>query len=141
MPTSERGWAMRRRAFLGVLVGTAAWPLAAHAQQTGRVRRIGVLISATEGDANYEARLAAFLQGLQQLGWTVGRNIQIDYRWGGGSASKIRTHAMELAALAPDIILADGASTVGPMLQATRTVPVVFTTVVDPVGAGFVGSL
>jgi len=132
---------MRRREFMAGLGAAAAWPLAARAQPPERVRRIGVLLGTAEGDANNQARLAAFLQGMQQLGWTVGRDVHIDYRWGGGSASDIRRYATEMATLAPDIILADGASTVGPMLQATRTVPVVFMTVVDPVGAGFVGSL
>ena len=132
---------LKRREFITLLGGAAAWPRCARAQSSERVRRIGVLFGTAESDANNQVRLAAFLQGMQQLGWTVGRDVQLDYRWGGGSAGEIRKHATELAALAPDIILADGASTVGPMLQVTRTVPVVFMTVVDPVGAGFVGSL
>ena len=124
-----------------MLGGAAAMPLAARAQE--RVRRIGVLIGAPADadDADAQARLAAFQQAMQQLGWADGRNVQIDIRRGGGDAERIRQHAVELAALAPDVILTAGASTVTPLLQATRTVPIVFTTVVDPVGAGFVESL
>ena len=133
---------MRRREFLGVLSGAAiAWPLAARAQQGERLRRIGVLTGSTADDPDMQARLSALLQGLAQLGWTIGRNVQIDTRWTGGNAVEIRKHATELAALAPDVILAHGASTVGPLLQATRTVPIVFPVVADPVGAGFVDSL
>src|SRR5262245_22527129 len=124
-----------RRAFLAGLGSAAAWPLAARGQQGERMRRIGVLFGA--GDREY---LAAFLQGLQKLGWTDGRDMRIDVRRGAGDADNIRKHATELAALAPDVILAVGAA-VAPMLQATRTVPIVFVLAIDPVGGGFVGSL
>ena len=133
---------MRRRAFITLLGGAAAaWPLAAHAQQGERMRRIGVLLPAAADDAVFQTRLAAFHQGLALLGWNVGRNVRIDTRWATRDAAEIRRHAAELAALAPDVILAHGASTVGQLLQATRTVPVVFPVAVDPVGAGFVNSL
>ena len=105
------------------------------------MRRIGVLLPAAADDPEFQARVGAFLQGLAQLGWTIGRNVRIDTRWAAANAADIRRHAAELAALAPDVILAAGASTVGPLLQATRTVPIVFPIVVDPVGAGFVDSL
>ena len=105
------------------------------------MRRIGVLLPATADDPEYQARIGAFLQGLAQLGWTIGRNVRIDTRWATANAADIRRHAAELVALAPDVILAHGASTVGPLLQATRTVPIVFPIVGDPVGAGFVDSL
>jgi putative ABC transport system substrate-binding protein len=134
---------MRRRDFLGALGGgvAAAWPLAAHAQQTERVRRIGVLLPVAANDAEYQTRIAAFHQALALLGWTIGRNVRIDIRWATSNAAEIRSHAAELAALAPDVILAHGSATVGPLLQATRTVPIVFPVVPDPVGAGFVDSL
>ena len=133
---------MKRREFITLLGGAAAaWPLAARAQQRERMRRIGVLLPATADDPEFQARVGAFLQGLQQLGWTIGRNVRIDTRWATANADDIRRHAAELAALAPDVILAHGASTVGPLLQATRTVPIVFPVVADPVGAGFVDSL
>ena len=131
---------MERRALITLLAGAAAWPLAAHAQQPDRIRRIGAF-AGIEEDAEGQARFAAFLQGLRQLGWTDGRNVRIDYRWGGGNAENIRKQAAELAALAPDVILAAGAAVAGPLLQATRTVPIVFVIVPDPVGAGFVDSL
>jgi ABC-type uncharacterized transport system substrate-binding protein len=132
---------MRRRDFIKVLgSGAVAWPLAARAQQPNRMRRIGAL-AGIEDDAEGQARFSAFQQGLQQLGWTDGRNVRIDYRFGGGDADSIRKHAVELAALAPDVILAAGAAAVGPMLQAARNVPIVFVIVPDPVGAGFVESL
>ena len=134
---------MRRRDFITGLGGAAAaaWPLAARAQQGERMRRIGVLLPAAADDPECQARVGAFLQGLAQLGWTIGRNVRIDTRWATTNAAEIRRHAAELAALAPDVILAGGTSTVGPLLQATRTVPIVFPIVVDPVGAGFVDSL
>jgi putative tryptophan/tyrosine transport system substrate-binding protein len=133
---------MRRREFISLLGSAAvAWPLAARAQQTERVRRIGVLLPAAADDAEFQAWVGAFLQALAQLGWTIGHNVRIDTRWATTNAADIRRHAAELAALAPDVILASGTSTVGPLLQATRTVPVVFPVVVDPVGAGFVDSL
>src|SRR5262245_25959495 len=132
---------MRRRDFIKVIgSGAAAWPLVSHAQQPDRVRRIGAF-AGIDDDAEGQARFAAFRQGLEQLGWTEGRNVRIDYRFGRGDAENIRKHAAELAALAPDVILAAGAAAVGPMLQAARNVPVVFVIVPDPVGAGFVESL
>ena len=113
------------------------------AQQPERMRRIGVITGAgvDADDADMKARFAAFAQALEQLGWSHGRNVQIDYRFGSGNPDDIRRHAVELAALAPDVILSSGAATVGPALQATRTIPVVFVSVVDPVGAGFVDSM
>jgi ABC-type uncharacterized transport system substrate-binding protein len=133
---------MRRREFITLLGGAvAAWPVAARGQQPERVRRIGVLMSLTADDPEGQVRLTAFLQGLQQLGWTDGRNVRIDTRWGAGDADRSRGYAAELVALAPDVILASGTSTMGPLLRATRTVPIVFTQVTDPVGAGFVDSL
>jgi putative ABC transport system substrate-binding protein len=134
---------MRRREFITLLGGAAAaWPLAARAQQADRVRRIGALIGAPSADnPDAQANIRAFLQVLQQLGWTDGGNVRIDIRWGAGNADDIRKYAAELAALAPDVIFASGTASVGPMLQATRTVPIVFANVADPVGAGFVDSL
>ena len=133
---------MRRRDFITLLGSTAsAWPLAARAQQPAQMRRVGVLMSTAADDAESKARIAAFLQGLQQLGWTEGRNVRIDIRWPAGDADRIRRYAAELVALAPDVILATGSATLGPLLQATRAVPVVFVIVPDPVGAGFVESL
>jgi putative ABC transport system substrate-binding protein len=133
---------MRRREFIAALGGAAvAWPARAHAETRERVRRIGVLLPAAADDSVYQTRVAAFLQGLAFLSWTIGRNVRIDPRWATANAADIRRHAAELAALAPDVILAQGATTVGPLLQATRTVPIVFVTVADPVGAGFVDSL
>jgi putative ABC transport system substrate-binding protein len=132
---------MQRREFLGVLGGAAvAWPLAARAQQPERVRHIGVLMYLAADDAEAQARLAAFTQALKQLGWSDGRNLRIDTRW--ATADDVRRQAAELAALAPDVLVAGtGTATVAPLLQATRTVPIVFVTVIDPVGAGFVASL
>jgi putative tryptophan/tyrosine transport system substrate-binding protein len=133
---------VRRRDFIKVIAGlAAAWPLSARAQQPERVRRIGVLLPATADNADFQAWVGAFLQALALLGWTIGRNVRIDTRWTGANAAEIRRQAAELAALAPDVILAHGASTVGPLLQATRTVPIVFPVVSDPVAAGFVDSL
>jgi putative tryptophan/tyrosine transport system substrate-binding protein len=133
---------MRRRAFISLLGGAAAaWPLTARAQQSDRVRRIGVLLPATADDPDFQARVGAFLQGLQQSGWSIGRNVRIDTRWASANATEIRRHAAALTADAPDIILAHGASAVGPLLQATRTVPVVFPVISDPVAAGFVDSV
>jgi putative ABC transport system substrate-binding protein len=133
---------MKRRTFITLLGGAAAaWPLAAGAQQPARVRRIGVLLPAAADDAEFQTRVGAFLQGLQELGWTIGRNVRVDTRWATSNAASIRKHAAELAALAPDAILAFGASTVGPLLQETRTLPIVFPVVGDPVAAGFVESL
>jgi putative ABC transport system substrate-binding protein len=131
-----------RREFITLLGGAAAaWPLAARAQQPDRMRRIGVLVPYAESDSEAKARFAAFLQGLQQSGWTDGGNVRIDARWTAGSADDTRKHAAELAASAPDVILTHGSSTVGPLLQVTRAVPIVFVVVPEPVGAGFVESL
>jgi putative tryptophan/tyrosine transport system substrate-binding protein len=131
---------MKRRDFLTLLSGAAAWPLAARAEQGERVRRIGVLVPHDQDSPVGQARIAALLQELQRLGWT-GRNVRIDIRWAGADVENIRKHAAELAALAPDVILANGSVVVTPLLQATRTVPIVFVVVPDPVGAGFVDSL
>src|SRR5262245_54654751 len=133
---------MKRREFITLIGGAAvAWPLAVRAQQGERVRRIGILLAAAPDDVEFQAWVGAFLQALALLGWTIGRNVRIDTRWATANAGEIRRHAAELAALAPDVILAHGASTVGPLLQATRTVPIVFPVAADPVGAGFVDSL
>jgi putative ABC transport system substrate-binding protein len=133
---------MNRREFIALVGGAAAaWPLVASAQQRERMRRIGVLMPLAADDPEGQVRITAFAQGLQELGWSVGRNLRLDYRWAAGDADRLRTYAAELVALAPDIILASGTSTVGPLLRATRTVPIVFAGVADPVGAGYVGSL
>jgi putative tryptophan/tyrosine transport system substrate-binding protein len=133
---------MRRREFISLFGGAVAtWPLAARAQQIEKIRRIGVLNSQPADDPVTQARNAAFLQGLQALGWTIGQNVQIDYRWAGASVEQSRKNAVELVALAPDVILATGGISVGPLQQVTRTVPVVFVQVTDPVGAGYVESL
>ena len=132
---------MRRRNFIKLLGGVAAWPLAAHAQQAARMRRIGILLNASSDDPQYQAWVGAFLQALALLDWTIGRNVRIDTRWAGANAAEIRRHAAELVALAPDVILAHGAGPVEALLQATRTVPIVFVAVIDPVGGGFVDSL
>ena len=131
-----------RREFVTLLGGAAAsWPIAARAQQSDRMRRIGAFVSLGAGDAEGRARLTAFVQGLKELGWTDGGNVRIDTRWSAGDAERNRTHAAELVALAPDVILASGGTVVGLLQQATRTVPIVFTQVGDPVGAGFVETL
>ena len=133
---------LKRRELITLLGGAAAWPLAAHAQQGDKMRRIGVLMAAAADDPEYQPRMRAFQQGLGLLGWTEGRNVLVDTRWAGTNADDIRKHSVELAALAPDAILAgSGTTTVAPLLQATRTVPIVFVVVIDPVGAGFVASL
>jgi putative ABC transport system substrate-binding protein len=133
---------VRRRQFITLLGGTAvAWPLAAQAQQGDRMRRIGVLMAQAANDPEGQARVASFLQGLQELGWSVGRNLRIDIRWASPKAEAVRSHAAELVALAPDVILSSGSPAVAALQQATRTVPIVFTVVGDPVGAGFVDSL
>jgi len=133
---------MRRRAFISLLGGAAAaWPLAARAQQADRVRRIGVLMSTAADDPEGQARIAALLQGLQQLGWIVGRNVQIEYRWTAGAPERVRNYATELVALAPDVIVTGGASYVAALQQVTRAVPIVFATATDPVGGGLVASL
>jgi ABC-type uncharacterized transport system substrate-binding protein len=133
---------MRRRVFLMLLGGAAAaWPLATRAQQPDRMRRIGALMSQAENDPVSRARISAFLQGLQQLGWTDGRNVRIDFRWVGANTDRRRTYAAELVALGPDVILATGSPIVAALQQVTRSVPIVFVTVPDPVGNGFVESL
>jgi putative ABC transport system substrate-binding protein len=139
-----RGDDMRRREFITLLAGaatTVAVPLAARAQQAERVRRVGVLLAATADNAAFQARVGAFLQALALLGWTIGHNLRVDTRWAGANISEIRRHAAELAALAPDVVLAHGAGAVGAMLQTTRSVPIVFPVLGDPVGAGYVDSL
>ena len=132
---------MRRREFIGAIGGAAAaWPFATHAQQGERTRRIGVLMSLAADDPEGQTRLAAFREAMKQLGWNDGDNLRIDTRW--ATPDDIRRHATELAALAPDVLLAaNGTPTLAPLLQATRTVPIVFVNVIDPVGAGFVASL
>ena len=130
---------MKRREFVSLLGGAVAWPLGARAQE--RVRRIGVLMSLAEVDPETKRRIGAFLERLRQLGWADGGNAQINYRWGGGNPNDIRRYAAELAALAADVILATDSVTVGPLLEVTRTVPIVFVQVPDPVAAGFVDSL
>jgi putative ABC transport system substrate-binding protein len=133
---------MRRRDFIKVIVGSAAtWPLAARAQQREQMRRIGVFIRLAADDPTGQARFIAFVQALQELGWTDGRNVQIDTRWGPGDAERVRRYAAELVALAPDVILASGGTSVAALLQASHTVPIVFTQTQDPVGAGYVDSL
>src|SRR6266496_3065575 len=125
---------MRRREFITFLGGAAvAWPLAVRAEGE-RIRRIGVLMNLAADDAEGQARLAAFVQDLQQLGWTDGRNVRIDYRWAAGNPENYRKYAAELVALSPDVILAPGGA-LAPMLQATRTVPIVFAFAADPVGS------
>ena len=130
---------MKRREFFSFVGGAVAWPLAASAQQGERLRRIGTLWPTAADDAINQARNAAFLKGLQQLGWIVGHNIRVEDRWSGGVDE--RRYALELVALAPDVILANGSTMLGPLLQVTRAVPIVFANVPDPVGAGFVESL
>jgi putative tryptophan/tyrosine transport system substrate-binding protein len=133
---------MQRREFISLLGGTTiAWPLAARAQQPGRTRRIGALLALVADDPESQTRMAAFAQGLQQSGWTIGQNLRIDYRFAGSNADDLRRSAAELVALAPEVILAQSSGAVASLLQATRTIPIVFTTVADPVGAGFVDSL
>ena len=132
---------MRRREFITLLGSVAAWPHATLAQQADRMRRIGVLVGASADLMDAQTRHATLLQGLQQLGWTEGRNLRIDTRWGAANADDIRKYAIELVALAPDVILAGGNAPVERLLQATRTVPIVFVIVLDPVGSGIVDSL
>jgi putative ABC transport system substrate-binding protein len=131
-----------RRRFLATLGGgVAAWPLAARAQQGQRMRCIGVLMPLAADDPEAKARLAAFQQGLQELGWTEGRNVRTDTRFAGGDGERIRKYAAELVALTPDVMLAAGGTVMAPLQQATRAVPIVFTQTTDPVGAGFVATL
>jgi putative tryptophan/tyrosine transport system substrate-binding protein len=131
---------MRRREFISLL-GALAWPPAARSQTAERLRRIGVLLPATATDSEYPMLVKAFVEALRQLGWTDGGNVRIDIQWAGGSADANRRYAEELVTLAPDVIMAAGNASAGPMLQATRTIPIVFTIVPDPVGAGLVDSL
>ena len=136
---------LKRREFITLLCTAAASPLGlekVRAQRSAAMRRICVLMNITADDPEGQARLAAFAQSLQKLGWTIGQNVHIDYRWGaGGSADAMRKYAAEVVALAPDVILAQSSAAVTPLLQSTRTVPIVFTIVADPVGAGYVESL
>jgi putative ABC transport system substrate-binding protein len=132
---------MRRRELITLLSGAAVWPIAARAQQRERMRRIGVLMSFAADDPESQARLTAFAQGLQESGWSDGRNVRIDYRWSAGVSDRYRTFAAELVALRPDVILASGGASVAALQQVSRTVPIVFAQVTDPVGAGYVASL
>ena len=132
---------MRRREFITLLGGATAWPIAAPARQGEPMRRIGVLMAINANDAEAQVRIAAFVAGLQQLGWTVGKNVRVDYRFAGTDADTLRKYASEMVALAPDVILAQSSPSIAALLQATRTVPIVFTLVADPVGAGYVDSL
>jgi putative tryptophan/tyrosine transport system substrate-binding protein len=132
---------MRRRDFITLLGGTAAWPVAGRAQQRERIRRIGVLLPATADDGEYQSWMRTFLQGLGQSGWTVGRNLQVDTHWAGADVNVIRRRAVELVASAPDVIVAHGNGPVSALLQTTRTVPIVFPIAGDPVGTGLVNSL
>ena len=131
----------RRKLVIALSAGALASPLVSFAQQPQRTRRIGALINLAEADQESKIQVAAFVRGLQALGWTVGRNVQIDYRWTEGNADRVRKYAAELVALAPDVILTTGGSHVGPLQQATRTIPIVFVQTADPVGGGFVESL
>jgi putative tryptophan/tyrosine transport system substrate-binding protein len=133
---------MQRRKFIKLVSGAAvAWPSATRAQQPERVRRIGVLMPGSADDAELKVRIAAFQHGLRELGWTDGRNVRFDYRWGMGDADRIRSYAAELATLAPDVIMADGSAAVGALVRAAPSVPIVFATIADPVGGGYVDSL
>ena len=134
---------MRRREFIGLVSGAAvAWPLAAHAQQPDRMRRIGVLMAHAESDPEFRTSVAAFRKGLQKLGWTEGRNIQLDFRWGALDDAELRQRsAIELIALKPELIVTQNTPPTATMLQQTRTIPIVFVIVADPVGSGFVESM
>jgi putative ABC transport system substrate-binding protein len=132
---------VKRREFIGLLGGAAAWPLSVLAQQPEPMRRVGILITTAVNDPDGQSRLASFLKELESLGWADGRNIQFRILWGAGNPEDFRKYAAELVAFAPDVILATGSSAVEPLLQATRNIPIVFVTVIDPVGAGFVESL
>ena len=132
---------MRRREVIAILGGVAARPLGAWAVERERVRRIGVLMNLAEDDPEASARISAFVQRLSELGWTEGRNFQIDYRWAAGKSERFAKYAGELVTLAPDVVLAVGNQSVAALHQASRTLPVVFANVVDPVGSGFVSSL
>src|SRR5215831_5244714 len=132
---------MRRRDFITLLGGAAAWPIAARAQQAGRKRRIGVLMAYAENDREYQSHLAAFREELQKLGWTEGRNVQIDYRWAALDPELMRRFARELIALQPDVILSSSSPTTTSLLQETRSIPIIFANIADPVGSGLVASL
>jgi putative ABC transport system substrate-binding protein len=132
---------VNRREFITLIGGAAAWPLAARGQQPERMRKIGVLLSGVEGNPIQLEYITAFAQGLAELGWTVGRNLRIEYRWGAGDLDRFRRYALELVALSPDVVLASAGSIVGALQQASRTVPIVFVTTIDPVGGGWVESL
>jgi len=132
---------MRRRKFIALIGGIAEWPFAARGQQPERTRLIGVLLPIAKDDPEYAVWISAFRQALQELGWIEGRNMRLDIRWATANPGEIRKEAAELAALAPDVILAPGTSTVGPLMQTTRTVPIVFPIIADPVAGGFVDSL
>src|SRR5262249_39409217 len=138
----RRGDRMKRRHFITLLgSAAAAWPIAAHVQPAEPMRRIGVLMNLAPDDREGQSRLAAFQEGLQQLGWIEGRNVRLDIRWAAGDAERFRTYSTELVALAPDVILAASGTTVPPLLRATRSVPIVFVQTADPVGNGYVASL
>jgi putative tryptophan/tyrosine transport system substrate-binding protein len=132
---------MKRREFITLLGGVAVWPLAARAQQRERSRRIGVLSNPGPDDAEMQSRVAAFEHGLQQLGWTVGRDLQIDYRWSYGDAARLRAHAAELVALAPEVLLATSGVSILPLVNVSRSIPIVFAQTIDPVGLGVVERL
>ena len=132
---------MKRRDFITLIGSTAAWPFAASAQQPERMRVIGILLGIAKDDPDYQPWISAFRQALQELGWIEGRNVRMDIRWATADPGEIRKQAAELAASAPDVILAPGTTTVGPLMQATRTVPIVFPIIADPVAGGFVDSL
>jgi len=132
---------MRRREFIGLMSSAASWPLIARAQQLDQMRRIGILVSLGADDRQGQTRQAAFIQSLKELGWTEGRNVRIETRWAAGNTANMYKYAAELIAFAPDVILAAGGTVVGPLLQATKTVPIVFTGISDPVGGGLVASL
>jgi putative tryptophan/tyrosine transport system substrate-binding protein len=132
---------MKRRNFMSLLGGAAAWPFAARAQQPEPMRRVGVLMQIAEGDAESKIQVAEFLRELRELGWVVGRNVKLDTRWAGGDSDRIRKYAAELVALAPDVVLVSGGTVVGALQQASRTVPIVFVNVTDPIGRGYVASL
>src|SRR5215217_1430681 len=133
---------MKRREVVGGLSGAAAaWPLIARAQQPERMRRIGVLMNLAADDPESHARIGAFLQGLQEFGWAIGRNVRIDYRWTTGGGANIRQHALDLVSLAPDVILANGNPSMSALLETTRSVPIVFGVVSDPVSSGFIDNI
>jgi putative tryptophan/tyrosine transport system substrate-binding protein len=132
---------MRRREFIAGVGGVVSLPLAAYAQQASTTKRVAILMNLQEGDPEGQARLAAFFQGMRTSGWTQGSNLQADIRWGAGNAERMRKYAAELVALSPDVILAATSTTVDPLQQATRTVPIVFVQFIDPVGSGVVATL